>query len=124
MVRKAPAVRVALKPRFRVVCGEGIALGPGKMELLALLLETKSLSEAARRLEMSYMRAWTLVKEMNQCFREPVAVASRGGKTGGGMTVTTAGRRVVSLYSQIESRALRAANNPWRSLRKLLRTSC
>jgi molybdate transport system regulatory protein len=94
------------------------------MELLALLLETKSLSEAARRLEMSYMRAWTLVKEMNQCFRQPLAVASRGGKSGGGMTVTTAGRRVVDLYSQIESRAMRAADNPWRSLKRLLRTTC
>ena len=39
----------SLKPRFRVLCGPGIALGPGKMDLLASLVETGSLSESARR---------------------------------------------------------------------------
>ena len=43
-----------LLPRFRVVCGDNIALGPGKMELLGLLIETGSLNEAAKRLGMSY----------------------------------------------------------------------
>src|SRR5258708_441187 len=85
---RTPPKNPVLKTRLRVVCGEHIALGPGKVELLALLLETGSLSEAARRLDMSYMRAWILVKTMNKCFRQPVVAAERGGKGGGGMQVT------------------------------------
>jgi molybdate transport system regulatory protein len=111
-----------LKPRFRVVCGDEIALGPGKMELLKELVATGSLNEAARRLEMSYMRAWTLVKKMNKCFREPVVVAERGGKKGGGMMVTEAGRRALALYQEIEAAALKSSASPWRNLQKLLRS--
>ncbi|MDB6020739.1 MAG: LysR family transcriptional regulator [Pedosphaera sp.] len=110
-----------LKPRLRVVCGENIALGPGKVELLALLLETNSLNEAARRLDMSYMRAWKLVKMMNACFREPVAIAVRGGKTGGGMKITETGRRALALYQEMETTALHSTTAPWRRLQKLLR---
>jgi molybdate transport system regulatory protein len=108
-------------PRFRVVCGKNIALGPGKVELLRFLVETGSLNQAARRMNMSYMRAWMLVNQMNKCFREPVAIAERGGKTGGGMKVTDTGRRALTLYRQFESRACRSTAASWRSFQKLLR---
>jgi len=121
MREKHSANAPALRPRFRVVCGKTIALGPGKVELLGLLVQTGSLSEAARRLRMSYMRAWTLVKTMNKCFREPVAVAVRGGKAGGGMKITASGRRALALYRKIESSALKSADDPWQVLQTLLR---
>ena len=105
---------------MRVVCGKNIALGPGKVELLALLAETGSLNEAARRLDMSYMRAWTLVKTMNECFREPVVIAARGGKSGGGMKVTETGRRALALYQEMESTALTSTAPAWRKLQELL----
>src|ERR1035438_1141459 len=99
MAGKSSAKTPKLLPRFRVVCGDNIALGPGKTELLSLLVETGSLNEAAKRLNMSYMRAWTLVQTMNECFREPVVIAERGGKTGGGMKVTEADRKSTRLNS-------------------------
>ena len=77
--KSAPAPR--LLPRMRVLCGEGIALGPGKMDLLTLIGETGSIREAAERMGMSYMRAWTLVKTMNACFREPLVVTLGAGKS-------------------------------------------
>lgn len=120
MARKTSNKQTALKPRFRVVYGEEIALGPGKVELLALLLETESLNETARRLGMSYMRAWKLVKTMNACFREPVAVATRGGKTGGGMQLTDTGKRALALYQEMESTTLRSIAPQWRRLQQLL----
>ena len=121
MAGKSSPNAPVLKPRLRVTCGDEIAIGPGKMELLALLVETGSLNEAASRLDMSYMRAWTLMKTMNACFREPVMVAERGGKAGGGMKVTPMGHRVLTLYMQMEAGALKAAAAPWRDLKKLLR---
>ena len=121
MAGKSSAKSPGLKPRFRVVCGKVIALGPGKVELLELVVETGSLKEAARRLDMSYMRAWTLVNTMNECFREPVVTTERGGKTGGGMKVTEAGRRALALYQEIQTTALRSTAASWRNLQKLLR---
>lgn len=108
-----------LKPRLRVTCGTDIAIGPGKMELLAMLAETGSLNEAARRMNMSYMRAWMLVKTMNQCFRNPVAIAQRGGKSGGGMSITETGRQALALYQKMERDSRRACQASWKKLRRL-----
>ncbi|MBI3874466.1 MAG: molybdenum transport protein, partial [Verrucomicrobia bacterium] len=44
-----------LRPRFRVLCGKDIALGPGKADLLGLVAETGSIATAARQMGMSYM---------------------------------------------------------------------
>lgn len=122
MVGKTSAKPPVLRPRLRVTCGKEIALGPGKIELLALLVETQSLKKAARRMDMSYMRAWKLIKTMEKCFREPVVAAARGGKAGGGMKVTSAGRQALTLYRQMESNAIVSMRAPWQRLQKLLRT--
>src|SRR5437899_2383002 len=87
-----------IRPRFRVLCGRDIALGPGKVELLDHLNETGSISEAAQRMGMSYNRAWLLIKTINRCFKEPLVVALRGGTTGGGARLTEAGKKALALY--------------------------
>ena len=105
---------------MRVLCGEDIALGPGKVDLLALVSETGSIREAAERMGMSYMRAWKLIKTMNACFREPLVVASRGGKERGGALLTETGRTVLKLYRGLETQSLKASGDIWRQLRRLL----
>jgi len=97
-----------------------VALGPGKAELLALVAETGSISEAARRMEMSYMRAWTLIQTMNRCFKEPLVTSARGGKRGGGAALTPTGRQALKLYRQMEATGLAAAADPWKAFHKLL----
>jgi len=105
---------------MRVLCGDDIALGPGKVDLLALIGETGSIREAAERMGMSYMRAWTLVKTMNACFREPLVVASRGGKERGGAVLTETGRKALKLYQGLQVQSLKACADIWRQLRQLL----
>ena len=105
---------------MRVLCGEDIALGPGKVDLLALIGETGSIREAAERMGMSYMRAWTLIKTMNACFREPLVVGSRGGKERGGAVLTQTGRMALKLYQRLEAQSLKACGGTWRELRNLL----
>jgi len=103
-----------------VVCGEDIALGPGKVDLLALVGETGSIREAAERMNMSYMRAWTLIKTINGCFREPLVEAVRGGKTGGGARLTETGRAALALYQRMEKSCLSAMEEDWAALKKLI----
>ncbi len=69
------ANRLTVKMRIRVYGGDRM-LGPGKMELLAHIDETGSLSAAAKRMGMSYMRAWTLAQELHRD-RSRLIVASR-----------------------------------------------
>jgi molybdate transport system regulatory protein len=107
-------------PRMRVLCGEEVALGPGKADLLALVAETGSIRAAAERMGMSYMRAWTLIRTMNACFREPLVITSRGGKNRGGAVVTETGKKALALYRGLEEQSLKACAGTWRELRKLL----
>jgi molybdate transport system regulatory protein len=106
---------------MRVVRGEEIALGPGKVDLLALVGKTGSIREAADRMGMSYMRAWTLIRTMNSCFKEPLVEAVRGGRAHGGAALTDTGRKALKLYQQMEKDCLEATRARWKALRALLR---
>ena len=98
------------KLRLRVLFGPEIALGPGKAALLEAIQETGSISAAARRMNMSYRRAWLLVDTMNRSFREPIVEAATGGKGGGGAQVTEFGHRVLTKYQLMEKTAIAAVN--------------
>ena len=112
--------RHQLRPRFRVMSNETIALGPGKVDLLRLVAETGSISEAARKLGMSYMRAWTLIRTMNRCFTSDLILCARGGKTGGGAHLSPLGRRILELYTEMEKNSMRAAAPAWSQIRTYL----
>lgn len=106
---------------MRVILPGGVALGPGKAELLQAIAETGSISAAGRRMGMSYRRAWTLVEEMNAAFRAPLVETSRGGAEGGGARLTGAGEAVLALYRRIEEKAAAATGAEMDELAGLLR---
>ncbi|CAG0954140.1 Molybdenum-pterin-binding protein MopA [Myxococcaceae bacterium] len=76
-------------------------MGPGKAELLEAIMETGSISAACKAMDMSYRRAWSLVDEMNRCFKERIVVTSKGGAHGGGAEVTPYGREVLKRYREM-----------------------
>lgn len=110
-----------LHPRFRIYRGREIAIGPGKADLLKAISETGSINQAARKLNMSYMRAWKLIRTMNACFRNPVIVASRGGKQKGGARLTPAGTRILELYRRLETESIQATKKIWKEIQRQLR---
>lgn len=87
--------------RVRVTRGKDIAVGPGKMELLAAIREAGSISGAARRMQMSYRRAWMLVETMNSCFQKPLVETVTGGRAGGGAHLTPEGEKVLEGYTSM-----------------------
>jgi molybdate transport system regulatory protein len=88
--------------------GAEIAIGPGKADLLDAIAATGSISRSARRLAMSYRRAWLLVDTMNRCFRAPVVASATGGTGGGGATLTPFGRRVLAQFRAMQAHIDRA----------------
>ena len=95
--------------RFRVVLRAGVAIGPGKADLLEAIGETASLTAAAKRSGMSYKRSWMLVQELNDAFAEPLVATEKGGSGGGGANqLTPLGRRVLQRYRQMEADAGKA----------------
>jgi len=92
-----------LTVRFRVDFDRHCSVGIGKIELLEGIARSGSLSEAARRMRMSYRRAWLLLADLNTSFDEPVARASTGGRGGGGAVLTPFGERLISGYRNMEA---------------------
>jgi molybdate transport system regulatory protein len=88
---------------FRVDFSPECAVGPGKIALLEHIDSSGSLSEAARKLRMSYRRAWLLLEDLNTSFQQPVAQMSVGGRGGGGASLTPFGAELVSAYRALET---------------------
>lgn len=109
-----------LKFRIRIQKGEDIAVGPGKISLLEAVIDTGSITAAARKLGMSYRRAWLLIDTMNHSFRGPVVETAKGGRAGGSTLVTPLGNEVILRYRTIEAIASSAARAEIAALLKLL----
>ena len=72
-----------MKPEVRFHIRDGgdrrseLAIGPGKVALLEAIEETGSITSSAKRLGMSYRRAWLLVDETNRCLVRPAVRRQR-----------------------------------------------
>ncbi|WP_040664436.1 winged helix-turn-helix domain-containing protein, partial [Nafulsella turpanensis] len=77
---------------------EGLMLGKGRATLLRQIEETGSIAEAARQMEMSYRRAWGMVKAMNEAAANPLVEKSTGGKKGGGARLTAEGKKLLGSF--------------------------
>jgi molybdate transport system regulatory protein len=111
---------MAASARLRVLLGEATAIGPGKADLLDAVAHTGSISAAARRMGMSYRRAWLLIDTMNKCFRAPLVETNAGGKGGGGARVTDLGHEVLDRYRAMEDKARAAVGEDLQAFRALL----
>ena len=107
---------------FRLILGDDIALGPGKVQLLEAIRDTGSIAAAGRAMGMSYKRAWHLVDTMNRCFAQPLVEASKGGAHGGGAQLTPLAGEVIALYRRLETRARQATEADMARLARHLRT--
>ena len=102
-----------LKIKLQVMCGDEIAMGPGKADLLDAIDRAGSISAAGRVLGFSYRRAWLLVDVMNRCWAAPL-VHARGGA--GGAEVTELGHRVLARYRHLQARVGKASGGDWAAL--------
>lgn len=105
-------------PHLRIICA---TIGPGKARLLDSIAETHSISEAARRMKMSYKRAWQLIDAMNNCFRKPLVESSSGGRQGGRSKVSPLGEEIRALYHALYARCLKSGAQELRRLHGLLK---
>jgi molybdate transport system regulatory protein len=78
-------------------------LGAARTELLKEIIESGSLSGAAKKLKISYQHAWNMIDEMNRVALEPLVIKQRGGANGGGAVISVYGERILLEYKQIEA---------------------
>lgn len=110
----APVGEASYDVRVRIRDGDTPVFGPGRLTLLRAIEATGSISAAARRMGMSYRRAWLLVEAMNHEFREPLVTRHIGGVSGGGAQLTPFAQNLMAHYDTLikEIRLLLDAHVP------------
>jgi 8-oxo-dGTP diphosphatase len=79
-------------------------MGSGRARFLQLILETGSLSTAAKRMGMSYRHAWGIIQRMEQIYGEKIVVSERGGSEKGMTRLTDAGEKLLRTFEDSVSR--------------------
>lgn len=93
---------------IRVDFGPYGYLGPGKIQLMGLILKHGSIRSAGKEMGMSYRRAWLLVDEINKIFRTPLVEKQMGGAGGGGAKLSDLGQEVLQRFRAIELASAKA----------------
>lgn len=101
-----------LKLKIQLFCGDEIAMGPGKADLLEAIASEGSISAAGRALGMSYRRTWLLVDTMNRCWQAPLVETLAGGKRGGGAALTASGAEILGHFRDLERGLSQASEGP------------
>ena len=99
--RAASDAKRVLKPGFRLWLEDSkrtVVLDQTDAALLRHIAETGSLTQAAKRVGMSYRNAWDRVEKMEAKFGYTLVERKIGGKAGGGATITEESRRLLKEF--------------------------
>ncbi len=84
--------------------------GPGVAELLRCINECGSVRQAAAAMELSYSKAWHMIKNSEAGFGRSLVERSVGGRGGGNATLTEDGRKVMELFYTLEEKIQKDAD--------------
>jgi len=78
----------------------GKAFGEGPYKLLKLIEKTGSINRAASEMEMSYRKAWKILKIVEKKLEFELIERKIGGMDGGGSQITDQGREFMKSYEK------------------------
>lgn len=93
-----------------------LLFGKGKTEILELIEAEGSIAKAAEQLGMSYKKAWTHIKILQENIADELVVAKKGGGGRGGTTLSAHARELVAKYRQLQEEIEAFANRRFREL--------
>ncbi len=100
-----------IKSRIWIEADGHILVGEGRVSLLKAIGQTGSLTKAAKSLEMSYKKAWSLINAVNTRAKTPVITTSIGGKGGGGAELTPYGKSLITAVETINTNCWKFLDN-------------
>lgn len=110
------------EPIVHILFPAPLNLGPGKIRLLEAIQSAGSLSGAARKLHISYRRAWDMLDSLNRNCPVPLVETATGGVRGGGAKLTPQGIVLLERYRELEASVKELVNAEAADLMKLLET--
>lgn len=93
---------IELRGSVWMAVGDESLGGRGRIDLLAQIAESGSITQAAKAIGMSYKGAWDAIDTMNNLAGEPLVERLAGGRGGGGTRLTPRGAQLVENFRTIE----------------------
>ena len=108
--------KYSVNARIWIEREDGAFLGWGRIRLLENIRKTGSITNAAKEMDMSYRKAWELVKKMNEKAPKPLVVKIIGGKNGSGANLTNEGEKMIEKFYEIENEIKMHIENKYKHL--------
>jgi molybdate transport system regulatory protein len=99
-----PSKQLHINGMLRIESEDDRFIGPGRIELLEKIIETGSISQAAKLMGMSYKKAWLMVQSLNRQASTPLIVTQTGGEQGGGAQLSNEARELIKAYQDLRGR--------------------
>lgn len=80
---------------------EHLIFGGGKTQILELIDETGSISEASKRVGMNYKKAWTHIKILQEYIEDDLVIVKKG-RDSGGTSLTPKAKELIAKYKLLE----------------------
>lgn len=79
-----------------------LLFGKGKTEILELIEQDGSITKAAEKMGLSYKKAWSHIKILQQNVADELVLPQKGGGKTGGTTLTPKARELINNYRQLQ----------------------
>lgn len=96
-----------LELHIHVKKDDKLLITPERINLLRTIVLTGSLLTASKKISVSYNKAWKMLNAINKAVNKPVVEKLRGGKGGGGATITEFGKFILNEYEAIEKEVIK-----------------
>ena len=94
--------------KFVLSEGDNGFFGPGVRDLFLYIDSEKSVKAACEKMELSYSKAWKMIRNVEKALGEPAVTRTHGGTEGGSAQLTDAGRMLLGKYMRFEEKGRQA----------------
>ena len=105
--------------KIKIEVHDNFNIGPGKITLMEAIISCGSISSAAKKMGMSYRKAWKLVNEINNASKKKIILTNTGGKGAGGTKVSADGVSFIKAFRNIEKKVFKEAINQQKYIKKI-----
>ena len=105
--------------KIKIEVHDNFNIGPGKIALMESIISCGSISSAAKKMGMSYRKAWKLVNEINNASNTKIIVTNTGGKGVGGTKISTDGISFIKAFRDIEKKVFKEAISHQKYINKI-----
>jgi len=107
---------IKLKTKIWLEKDGELIFGEGRLRILKGIEKSKSISQAAHRLNMSFRHAWSYINSVEKTLGIRLLERKRGGKGGGGSRITPQAKKIMKKFEHLNQAVKEFADKKFRKV--------